>query len=83
MDKEVRTRLEHEGTIVCLRVDARVAWERLRRDYPRPLLAGDGLARLQDLAQKRAAHYDSFPLQVDTTELTPDEVADEIIKNLT
>jgi shikimate kinase len=82
MDGEVRTRLENEGTVVCLRVDPRVAWWRLRRDYPRPLLAGDGLARLQELAQKRAAHYDSFPLQVDTTELTPDEVADKIIKLL-
>lgn len=82
LDKEVRTRLENEGMVVCLRVDAKVAWERLSKDYPRPLLAGDGLARLQDLAQTRAAHYDSFPRQVDTTELTPDEVADEIIDKL-
>jgi len=82
LDKEVRARLESEGTIVCLRVDPRVAWWRLRRDYPRPLLAGDGLARLQELAKQRATHYDSFPLQADTTELTPDEVADEIINKL-
>jgi len=83
LDGEIHTRLENEGTIVCLRVDAKVAWERLSKDYPRPLLAGDGLARLQDLAKKRAAHYDSFPMQVDTTKLTPDEVADEIINNFT
>jgi shikimate kinase len=82
MDGEVRTRLENEGTVLCLRVDPRVAWWRLRWDYPRPLLAGDGLARLQELARQRAAHYDSFPLQIDTTELTPDEVADNIMQKL-
>ncbi len=82
LDKEVRTRLENESIIVCLRVDAEVAWERLSKDYPRPLLAGDGSMRLRELANKRSAHYNSFPLQVDTTELTPDQVADEIINKL-
>jgi shikimate kinase len=82
LDGEIRTRLENEGTVVCLRVDAKVAWDRLSKDYFRPLLAGDGLTHLQVLAKARSVHYNSFPMQVDTTELTPDEVTDKIINKL-
>lgn len=45
----------------------------------RPLLAGvNGSMRLERLIAERQAHYQSFPLVVDTTGLSPDDVVAEV-----
>jgi 3-dehydroquinate synthase len=43
--------------------------------HPRPLLEGDLLKRLSGMLDRRASHYASFLLQLDTADLTPDQAA--------
>jgi shikimate kinase/3-dehydroquinate synthase len=76
LDLNNRRDVEAAGQVICFsaRVDDLV--ERLLADVEeRPLLAGDLHSRLAELMERRAAHYNSFPLQVETSGLSPDATA--------
>jgi len=79
LDPGNRQRVENAGPVLCLAAPTPVLLERLQATAgERPLLADDLPARLADLVERRAGHYASIPLHVDTVGKTPDDVAWEI-----
>ncbi|MFN2299127.1 MAG: 3-dehydroquinate synthase [Anaerolineales bacterium] len=80
VDPENREMVEQDGPVVCLKCEPEVILRRMGNELnARPLLAGTGpLERLKKLLAKRAALYDSFPLSLDTTALTPEDVIRKI-----
>src|SRR5512145_2086748 len=67
----------HGGRVLLLKADPDVIIARLQADTanPRPLLQGDPHKKLQEMLERRGPHYAEFPLQLDTTHLTPAEAA--------
>lgn len=80
MNAANRQTLEHHGTIVCLTARPEVIYERLKETGDRPLLATDDPMReIERLLQERHPVYGTFRWQVDTSDRTPEDIADEII----
>lgn len=81
-----RRLMAQDGFIVCLEVAPETALERLRRGQNdahsvRPLLAGpDPLARIRELKSARQPLYALCDWTVHTDGLTPQEVADEVVR---
>lgn len=66
--------------VVCLNATPEAILERVAEDTNRPLLAGDDkMARITDLLEARKHLYAAIEHQVDTTGLTVDEVAAQIV----
>jgi shikimate kinase/3-dehydroquinate synthase len=64
---ENRSRAEAAGPVLCLAAPFEVIIARLESGQSqRPLLDGDTQSHLRRLLEQRAAHYASFPLQLDT-----------------
>lgn len=83
LDPRNRSVAEAAGQVICLSARVEDLVERLLADVEeRPLLAGDLQARLAELVERRAAHYASFTLQVETSGLSADETAWKIQKQL-
>lgn len=82
---ENRRLAEESGQVVCLSADSEILAGRLAKEAEtRPLLSstgqesevgGDYRQRLQELLEKRSAHYASFGLKIDTSHLAPGEAA--------
>jgi shikimate kinase len=69
------------GTVVCLSAAPETILKRVAGDTNRPLLEkGDKGARITTLLRSRQELYDAIPLRVDTTGLTPEQVADEVME---
>ena len=65
---EARQVAQAAGVVLCLQAQPEKLLARLRADgAARPLLEGDAPGRLQALLADRAALYNSFPRQVDTS----------------
>ncbi|MBI5666626.1 MAG: shikimate kinase [Chloroflexi bacterium] len=65
------------GVVVCLTATPEAIEARLKEDSgERPLLRGNWRALLE---QRRAA-YDAIPVQIDTTDKTPAQVAQEVVE---
>lgn len=82
---ENRSLLERGALLVCLTATPEVLAERVGADpADRPLLAGVSSVRerIRELLAERAAVYGSVPEQLDTSERTIEEVADEVIRRL-
>jgi shikimate kinase / 3-dehydroquinate synthase len=76
LNPEARRRAEAAGQVICLNAGREVLLQRLQEAGDgRPLLAGDLSTSLEELLLARAAHYASFPKQVDTGPLTPEQAA--------
>jgi 3-dehydroquinate synthase len=72
--------LEAGGELICLEASEEALWQRLAGHDGRPMLAGaDPRARMGELLAQRAAAYGGLPHQLDTTHLTPDEVAEQVM----
>lgn len=68
------------GLVVCLQATPETILARIGHDTQRPLLAsGDKMTKIRDLLGKRQALYDAVPHQVDTDNLSPDQVASRIV----
>jgi shikimate kinase len=67
----------HGGRVLLLKADPNTIITRLQADTanPRPLLQGDPHQKLQEMLERRGPHYAEFPLQLDTTHLSPAEAA--------
>lgn len=81
LDPANREVLEKSGVVFCLSAPPEVIMARVQADREniRPLLAEDGgLDRLLELMAERRKGYARF-VQVDTTEKTPEAVAEEIM----
>jgi shikimate kinase / 3-dehydroquinate synthase len=76
---ECRNLAEASGQIILLNASTDTLLARLQADtVVRPLLAGDARENLSRLLAKREAHYASFPIKVDTSAKTPQDIAWEI-----
>ena len=73
--EENRSLAEATGQVILLNADLSVLTARLSQDESkRPLLAGELESKLAALLESRQAHYDSFSLRVDSSQL-PEQVA--------
>ncbi|MGE5559835.1 MAG: shikimate kinase [Chloroflexota bacterium] len=71
-----------QGVVVALVASPEVILARTRR-RPRPLLSGaDPLARIKQLLSEREGLYDTADIRVDTSALSPAEVAEAIRRRL-
>lgn len=71
--------VESSGKVILLHTRKEILLERLGTDKAqRPLLAGEPEGKLSRLLAQRQGHYDSFPLQIDTSDKSPKEVSWEI-----
>jgi shikimate kinase / 3-dehydroquinate synthase len=76
LDEASCLKTQAEGKIICLSAALPALLERMRTEADhRPLLSGDLSSRLEKLLASRTAHYASFPNQLDTTRLNPQEAA--------
>ncbi|MEP6708760.1 MAG: shikimate kinase [Verrucomicrobiota bacterium] len=76
--------LREIGTIVCLNADEERLFERLASRRNRPLLqTSDPRATMKELLRSRETIYKkAADIMIDTSDLTHEEVADEVIKEL-
>ena len=75
--------LNQEGQIICLHADSQTIYNRLKENNNRPLVKGKNvLNKINYLLEKRKQIYDNFEDKVDTTDLTIQEVVDNIINIL-
>ncbi len=79
LEEENRRLAETRGTVLCLRAELDALRARMENSAEtRPLVAGeDWQERLRGLLERRAGHYASFPLQLDTSHLRPEEAVEE------
>lgn len=69
------------GVIFCLKASEKTIFERLRNCKNRPLLQVENLKeRITELLKQRTPFYEKADLMIDTEGLTPQEVADKIIR---
>ncbi|MEP6774230.1 MAG: shikimate kinase [Chloroflexota bacterium] len=83
VNPENRRVLEANGVLVLLTCERDRLVDRLEesaRRGERPLLSGDVEARIDALTASRAEVYSSIALKVDTTHLTPEEVAERVVE---
>lgn len=79
-DKNMK-RLKKDGVIFCLKASENVIFERLKQTTNRPLLQVENPEeRIKELLQKRMPLYEKADFIIDTEGLTPEEVAEKIIK---
>ena len=85
VDPDNRQAMLAGGTVFCLRARPETIYQRLRTDDEsgqavRPLLAGpDPLGRIRELLAARAEAYGQAHHCIDTDELTPEEVTEEVL----
>ncbi|CAM4255127.1 shikimate kinase [Paenibacillus tarimensis] len=73
-----RSIMLENGFVAALKADAEHIIARVRHDKGRPLLEGDVEHRVRSLLESRRSAYDFAHLIIDTTDLTPERVADRI-----
>jgi shikimate kinase len=72
--------LGRNGVLVCLTARPEVILERTSRSKKRPLLEGETREqKVRDLLAARAPFYAKILIQVDTSDLDPDSLADRIL----
>ena len=77
---ENRRRMMASGPLFCLWCDVDVLLRRLAPAQDRPLLdVDDRRAEIEALLSRRRVAYAALPRQIDTTDLSVDEVADRVI----
>ena len=68
------------GLVVCLSASLEVILERVAQDTQRPLLeGGDKMEQIRTLLEFRRKLYDAVPCQVDTTDLSVEQVIEKIL----
>ncbi len=81
VDPQSRARLRASGSVICLSARPHVILERIgRKVAARPMLAGaaNPLARIKQLLAQRAGAYAKADLTIDTSDLSIDEVMEQI-----
>ena len=72
--------LEANGLLVCLTARPEVILARTARAAKRPLLAGDNPEqKIRDLLAARAPLYAKISVQIDTSDLGPEELAAQVL----
>jgi len=71
--------LRRKGVVFYLHAEPEVICERLRGDSSRPLLRGGSLeSRVRELMQRRAQRYADHDYMVDTSHMSPQQVAERV-----
>jgi len=82
-NKENLKLLKKTGTVFNLAAAAKTIYERTKKYNHRPLLnVGNPALKIDELIQKRNQYYSKAHHTIDTTGISPDEVADKIINEL-
>lgn len=70
------------SVVICCWVDPKVAYERTKHAKDRPLLKADGdpLARIESLLRQREPLYKVIPNRIDTSAMSVEREADEIVR---
>lgn len=76
-----RTVMLAHGCVAALKASPETIIARVERDEARPLLQGNAAKRVYELLEQRKHAYDFAHVTVDTTDLTPEEVAGRIIRH--
>ncbi len=72
--------LQANGLLVCLTARPEVILARTARAAKRPLLAGENPEqKIRDLLAARAPLYAKIPVQLDTSDLGPEELAAQVL----
>jgi shikimate kinase len=74
-----REAMLRSGFVAALTASPERIIERVSGDASRPLLRGDVEERVRRLLAERKTAYDFAHIRIDTTDLSPDEVADRIL----
>ena len=83
LNRENMQNLRKRGIIVYLHADPEVIYERVKKTDKRPLLnVKNPIKRIKELLEFRKELYGEHDIKVDTSRLTPEEVADEIIRKM-
>jgi shikimate kinase len=83
MREENMRAMKKGGVTVYLKAPMSVIWERIKHSRTRPLLSVDNpFEAAEELLRKRIPFYETADITVDTSQLTPEEAADEIMKRL-
>ncbi len=71
----------HTGVVICLHADPDTILQRVAKDTHRPLLEGDDdkIRAIRELLATREALYRAIPLQIETTNRTIQDTAQEAI----
>jgi shikimate kinase len=77
LNPTIRDCVEAHSLLIALTCDLDEIMRRVGDDPARPLFAPDR-EQLARLLEARAAHYASLPHHIDTTRLTPEQVAEEV-----
>ncbi len=71
---------EKSGLVVCLLASPETILDRVRHDTSRPLLEGDKENKIIQLLESRKPLYEAVAHRIDTDGLTPEEIAERIIR---
>jgi len=81
LDEENIKIMQETGTVICLTAHPSVIFERTKGYNFRPLLnTPKPLEKIKELLQKRAPFYARIEKKIDTSNLSIDEVVEEILK---
>ncbi len=82
-DKENRKILSQIGKVVYLYTNLAAVKNRLKKDKTRPLIKKkNNIIKIYNERMKKGI-YESADLKIDTSEITPEQVSENILKNLT
>ncbi|HEY63000.1 MAG TPA: 3-dehydroquinate synthase [Caldilineae bacterium] len=80
INAENRATLGATGDIICLRASVDAIMARVGTSMDRPKLDGtDRRARIEALLDERAAAYDAIQLQLDTSDISPEEAVERAL----
>ncbi|MCM8774268.1 MAG: shikimate kinase [Candidatus Omnitrophica bacterium] len=83
IDNENMEILKRTGLVICLSADSETIYERTAKDKNRPLLNVDNpKKRIEELLKIREPFYRKSHIFIDTTNISPEEVVDKIVKVL-
>ena len=83
IDSKNVIRLKEHGVMFCLTATPEVIYERTKTHGHRPLLnVDDPVAKIDDLLKKRDEFYKRADYIIDTSDLTPEEVVDNILTTM-
>jgi len=72
------------GLVICLSATPETILSRLSNDTSRPLLSGDEkMKKILALLEARSHLYAAIPHRIDTSSLSPEKVADQVIELFT
>ena len=79
LDKDNVRDFSGSGVVVCLSALPEIILKRVENESHRPLLKGDKKEKILGILAARRELYNAIPHQIDTSHLTPDEVAEKIL----